>query len=323
MAVYTRVSIAELNDFLANYNIGKAQRLDGITEGVENSNYKLITDVEGGDYILTLYEKRVKPADLPYFINLMEHLASRDITCPHPIADNNGVVLKKLNDKAAAIFSFLDGSSNNVPSAERCYAAGVALAELHIASMGFNDRRDNALDHLAWGILLADINDSPNHLLKSLTVPAKTYLDATLANWPTNLPSGVIHADFFPDNVLFTNDAVTGVIDFYFACTDAYAYDLAIALNAWCFESDATFNITKARALMRGYQAVRPLMAEEVAALPILAAGAAMRFLLTRLYDWQTQEKDALVTLKNPSDYLRRLRFHKNVKSAGDYGIDV
>ncbi|MGU9961538.1 MAG: homoserine kinase [Candidatus Puniceispirillales bacterium WSBS_2018_MAG_OTU23] len=322
MAVYTRVSIAELNDFLANYNIGKAQRLDGITEGVENSNYQLITD-DSGDYILTLYEKRVKPADLPYFINLMEHLASRDITCPHPIADNNGVVLKKLNDKAAAIFSFLDGSSNNIPSAERCYAAGIALAELHIASMGFNGRRDNALNHLAWGTLLAEINDSPNHLFKYLTIPAKTYLDETLAYWPTNLPSGVIHADFFPDNVLFTNDAVTGVIDFYFACDGFFAYDLSIAVNAWCFDDE--FSREKYTALLNGYQSARKLTPAEIAAIPILCRGAAMRFFLTRLYDWINTPTDAQVTPHDPRAYWARLEFHHGVngKNIADvYGVE-
>ena len=320
MAVYTQVSEDDLSAFLSEYDIGDALSFSGITEGVENSNYRLKTTT--GDFILTLYEKRVKREDLPFFMNLMAHMASHGITCPQPVADQSGVVLKTLNDRAAAIVTFLDGTSNNTPSAQRCRSAGHALASMHQAGSNFDGTRANALDHSAWAPLLDACGDAGDQLKTGITELARSRLEGLLAAWPKDLPRGVCHADLFPDNVLFTGDDVTGIIDFYFACIDTHAYDLSIMLNAWCFESDGSFNITKSRQLLAGYQSVRPLSDAEINAIPILCRGSAMRFFLTRLYDWINTPKDAQVRPHNPMDYWTRLNFHHQVSTPEAYGID-
>ena len=320
MAVYTRVSEDELATFLDEFDIGEATSFSGITEGVENSNFRLSTTA--GDYILTLYEKRVNKKDLPFFINLMSHLSENGISCPLPVADKNGAVLKDLNKRAAAIVTFLTGTSSNKPSPERCHSAGIALAKLHLAASDFTIPRENALDSKAWASLLASCNVDDSDIDPALIVTAKERLDDILTAWPHDLPHGVIHADLFPDNVLFTNDEVTGIIDFYFACQDALAYDLAIMLNAWCFEPDFSFNMTKAKRLISGYQSIRPLLEEEKLAMPILAKGAAMRFFLTRLYDWINTPKDAQVRPHDPMAYWKRLNFHFQVSTPSGYGIE-
>ena len=320
MAVYTRVSEDELARFLNDYDIGQATSFSGITGGVENSNFRLSTTE--GEYILTLYEKRVNVDDLPFFIGLMGHLSEKGIRCPLPVADKKGVVLKTLNERAAAIVTFLKGTSNNKPNADRCFSAGVALAKLHLAASDFTIDRPNALDSASWKPLLASCDIHDSDIQPELITTAEERLEDILANWPTQLPHGVIHADLFPDNVLFTGDDVTGVIDFYFACQDALAYDLAIMLNAWCFEPDFSLNMTKAKRLITGYQSVRPLSDVEKNAIPVLARGAAMRFFLTRLYDWINTPKDAQVKPHDPMAYWKRLNFHFQVQSPSAYGVE-
>ena len=324
MAVYTRVSEDELAEFLNDYDIGSATSFSGITEGVENSNFRLTTDK--GNYILTLYEKRVNVDDLPFFIGVMDHLSDAGGNCPIPVADTSGKVLKTLNDRAAAIVSFMQGTSNNHPNAKRCDSAGKALAQMHMAAGNFDMIRPNALGHMSWKSLLAaseaGIEDGHGTIDKALFTSAKERLDDILSAWPEDLPMGVIHADLFPDNVLFTGEDVTGLIDFYFACQDILVYDLAIMLNAWCFEPDLSFNITKAKRLVAGYQSVRPLSDEEIAAIPILCRGAAMRFFLTRLYDWINTPKDAQVRPHDPMVYWKRLNFHFLVNAPSSYGME-
>ena len=332
MAVYTRVDEHELSSFLADYDLGQATSFSGITEGVENSNYRLSTT--RGEYILTLYEKRVNTDDLPFFVDLMAHMADHGITCPQPVADRKGHVLKTLNGRSAAIFTFLNGTSSNTPPTARCFSAGRILARMHLAGADFNGQRANALDHQAWGPLLTQCgtggddlpddlpNDLPDKLPAGLTEKARLRLDDTLSRWPDDLPRGVIHADLFPDNVLFVENDVTGVIDFYFACQDFLAYDLAIMMNAWCFEPDGSFNITKSRELVKGYQSERQLSAAEINALPVLCRGSAMRFFLTRLFDWINTPKDAQVRPHDPMAYWVRLNFHHHVDSTSAYGID-
>ena len=319
MAVYTDVSFEELQVFLGEYELGHAHVFKGIAEGVSNSNYYLQTSK--GTYILTLYEKRVEAEDLPFYLGLMEHLARAGIRCPTPVRSRRGDVTGPLNGRPAAILTFLDGVSLRRPTSEHCAKAGSALAELHEAGAGFTGKRANALALAGWKQLASDCAakaDSVSDGLKSLI---EDELAALGKEWPKDLPEGVIHADLFPDNVLFVDDEVSGLIDFYFACRDALAYDLAVTLNAWCFESDGSFNITKGRALIAGYQANRALQPAERKAMPLLCRGAALRFLLTRLYDWLNPDPAALVRPKDPREFIRRLRFHREIRSADAYGF--
>lgn len=316
MAVYTEVSDAELEAFLAEYDIGEPDALKGVAEGVENSNYLLTTST--GQYFLTLYEKRVDPADLPFFLGLMDHLSARGINCPQPIHGRDGNAVRMLAGRPAAITTFLHGLSPRRVAVKHCGPVGEALAGLHLAGGDFALRRPNALSVPGWRPLF---DASRRHVDDALAQELQAELDFFEANWPKNLPAGVIHADLFNDNVFFLHDKLSGIIDFYFACNDFLAYDVAICLNAWCFEADNSFNATKARALLQSYDKVRPLNAEERRALPLLARGSALRFLLTRLYDWTHTPADALVKRKDPKEYLTKLRFHRGTKSLADYGL--
>lgn len=323
MAVFTKIDRAQLDGFLAGYPPLDLHDFKGIAAGVQNSNYLLTA----GDrkLILTLYEDTqtgVDPADLPYFLGLMQHLAQAGIDCPTPLMRRDGALFGTLAGRPAALVSFLQGRSSVTPKPDHCRAVGAALARLHVAGEGFQMRRTNTQGPENWRRLFEAAQARADEASPGLADFMAQELQRIESHWPEDLPQGVIHADLFPDNVFFEKTAVSGLIDFYFACHDMLAYDLAIMLNAWCFEADVNFNITKARALLAGYQSVRPMSADEIAALPILASGAAMRFLTTRLHDWFNQPADALVTPKNPIDYLRRLRFHRHVSGAADYGLD-
>lgn len=319
MAVYTDVSDEDLEAFVALYDIGDTLALKGIAEGVENSNFLLHTTT--GYFILTLYEKRVDPADLPFFLELMRHLAARGISCPQPVAARSGAMLGELAGRPAAIISFLDGMWVRRPKRVHCAALGEALARFHLAGADFAGRRRNTLSVDSWRPLLAGSIDQADTVAEGLGAELTAELDHLESRWPSGLPAGVIHADLFPDNVFFIGERLSGLIDFYFACTDAFAYDVAICLNAWCFEPDLSFNVTKARALLNGYRQVRDFTAAEFDALPLLARGSALRFLLTRLHDWLRVPPGALVTPKDPREYLRKLRFHQGVATASDYGL--
>jgi homoserine kinase type II len=318
MAVYTEVTDGDLAQFLTEYGIGTLVAFRGIAEGVENSNFSLRTT--DGDFILTLYERRVDPADLPWFIGLMRHLAAQGLNCPLPVAGLDGQALRRLCGRHAAVTTFLPGVWPRRPLPAQCGQLGVALAQLHLAGQGFGPARANSMGPAAWAPLLASCGNA-DRVQPGLTADLQAALARILASWPTDLPSGQIHADLFPDNVFFLGDRLSGLIDFYFACTDLYAYDIAVCLNAWCFEPDFAFNTTSARALVRGYASVREVSAAELAALPVLAAGSALRFLLTRLFDWLNTPEGALVTRKNPLDYDRRLRFHLGIRDFHGYGL--
>jgi homoserine kinase type II len=320
MAVYTDVSDEELQRFLAEYDIGTLLAYKGIAEGVENSNFLLHTT--DGFFILTLYEKRVAADDLPFFLNLIEHLASRGLTCPQPIRCRAGQALGHLVNRPAAIFTFLDGMWIRRPNVKHCGAVGDALAQLHLAGADFGMTRRNALSLEGWRALHNAAGGRADTLQKGLSEAVARELAFLGREWPPDLPQGIIHADLFPDNVFFLGDRLSGVIDFYFACTDALAYDVAICLNAWCFESDHSYNITKGRALLKAYMRTRELTAREISVLPVLCRGAAIRFLLTRLVDWLEVPPGALVRPKDPLEYYRKLRFHQSDVSARDYGID-
>ena len=320
MAVYTEVSDEELRAFLDGYELGEVLAFKGIAEGVENSNYLLRTTA--GSFILTLYEKRVAAEDLPYFLGLMEHLAARGIGCPTPVAGRDGETLRRLCGRPAAVITFLDGLSPRRILPEQCRALGTALAELHLAGSDFPGHRANDLSVAGWRPLLEASAARADEVRPGLGEALEAELRQHEAAWPADLPAGVIHADLFPDNVFFLGDRLTGIIDFYFACNDLFAYDIAVCLNAWCFEPDNAFNITKARYLLRAYRAVRPITDAELEALPLLARGSALRFLLTRLFDWLNQPPGALVKPKDPLEYWNKLRFHQEVKGPGAYGLD-
>jgi homoserine kinase type II len=320
MAVYTDVPDDELRAFLADYALGEPVSCKGIAEGVENSNYLLRT--ERGTYILTLYEKRVDPADLPFFLALLDHLAGKGVACPTPIHAKDGKALRLLCGRPAAIVSFLDGMWPRRIEAQHCSAIGGALAQLHRAAGDFPLKRANALSLEGWRKLYNSCAARADEIAPGLAQELGEELDALTRLWPPALPAGVIHADLFPDNVFFRGHAVSGLIDFYFACNDFFAYDIAICLNAWCFEADGSFNVTKARLMLRHYRAARTLTRDEMDALPILARGSALRFLLTRLYDRLNHPPGALVKPKDPLEYRQKLRFHRGITRAGAYGLD-
>jgi len=320
MAVYTDVTDEELQHFLAGYHIGSLLAYKGIAEGVENSNFLLHTSA--GYYILTLYEKRVAASDLPFFLNLIEHLAKRGLTCPQPVRNRAGEALGRLAGRPAAIVTFLDGMWIRRPSATHCAAVGEALAKLHLAGADFPMTRRNGLSVEGWRPLFDAAGARADQVRPGIGEAIAHELDHVERGWARGLPQGVIHADLFPDNVFFLGDRLSGLIDFYFACTDAFAYDVAICLNAWCFEPDHSYNITKGRALFGGYRRARPLNGAEIASLPVLCRGAALRFLLTRLVDWLEVPPGALVKPKDPLEYYRKLRFHQANASARDYGLD-
>jgi homoserine kinase type II len=319
MAVYTDVSDDALVAFLGEYGIGNLVAFRGIAEGVENSNFSLRTSA--GDYILTLYERRVDPDDLPWFLGLMQHLAARGISCPVPVAGRDGAALRMLCGRHAAITTFLPGVWPRRVQLAHCRPLGEAVAQMHLAGAGFAQLRPNGLGPGAWPALMDRCRARAGEVQDGLAEELDAAITDVLAAWPDSLPRGHIHADLFPDNVFFLDGRVSGLIDFYFACTDLYAYDVAVCLNAWCFEADFSFNVTKARAFLGGYDTVRALGPAERAALPVLAQGAALRFLLTRLFDWLNTPEGALVTRKSPLEYLRRLRFHLGVRDFRDYGI--
>src|SRR5712691_4257654 len=301
MAVYTDVAAEDLSRFLAGYDVGALLSYKGIAEGVENSNFLVHT--AQGHYILTLYERRVAERDLPFFLALMEHLAGRGINCPQPVKNRAGKVLGKLAGRPAAIVTFLDGMWIRRPSAAHCGALG------------------DALSVTAWRQLYEGCRERAHKVDRNLEALVGAELAVLERDWPRGLPQGVIHADLFPDNVFFLGDKLSGLIDFYFACTDTLVYDVAICLNAWCFETDHSFNVTKGRALLANYAKARPLSHDEWEKLPMFARGAALRFLLTRLVDWLDVPAGALVRPKDPREFARKLRFHQKVKSSRDYGV--
>jgi homoserine kinase type II len=319
MAVYTDVGFEDLEVLLRGYDIGTPRSFKGIAEGVENSNFLLQTD--RGRFILTLYEKRVSAADLPYFLDLLDHLAARGVACPVPVKSVSGAQWAELNGRPAAILTYLDGLSLRRPDAGHCGEAGAALAGLHAAGADFPLQRPNTLGVAGWRKLTDATAARADTVQQGLAQLISSSLAELESAWPQDLPKGVIHADLFPDNVLFMSGKVSGLIDFYFACNDCYAYDLAVMLNAWCFELDGTFNVTKSQSLIAAYRRKRPLGPDEISLFPVLARGAALRFLLTRLHDWLEHDPTALVRPKDPRDFARRLRFHMKVKSVTEYGL--
>ena len=319
MAVYTDISEDDLKHFLAQYDVGELTSYKGIAEGVENTNFLLHTTKD--PLILTLYEKRVEKSDLPFFLGLKQHLFAKGLSCPLPLPRKDGELLGELSERPAALISFLEGMWLRKPEAKHCREVGKALAAMHVAAEGFEIKRPNALSVEGWKVLWDKSEARADEVEKGLQQEIRSDLDFLAANWPSDLPAGVIHADLFQDNVFFLGDTLSGLIDFYFACNDLLAYDVSICLNAWCFEKDGAYNVTKGKALLEGYQSVRPLSEAELNALPLLARGSALRFFLTRLYDWLTTPEGALVVKKDPLEYLRKLRFHRSIAHYTEYGL--
>ena len=309
MAVYTEVPAEALEAFLARYETGKLVSAKGIAEGVSNSNF--LVETETARYILTLYERRIDLADLPWFLALMEHLADDGQPVPRPIRDRAGEALQQVSGKAACLIQYLPGVSVSQPTEAQAAAAGEALARLHVAGLGFKAERPNDLGVSHWRESAAELGNRLDEIEPGLAALVAERIDAVAAGWPGDLPRGTIHADLFPDNVLMLGNRVTGLIDFYFACTDLLAYDLAVLHAAWCFPADGSApRAGHSEALLAGYQRVRPLSAGEQAAFPLLAQGASLRFLLTRAQDWLAPPSDALVQRKDPRPFARRLQYY-------------
>ncbi len=321
MAVYTDIAEDELKWFLTEYDAGQLLSYKGIAEGVENSNFLLHTSK--APLILTLYEKRVEKSDLPFFLGLMQHLSAGGLSCPLPLPRKDGALLGTLSGRPAALISFLEGMWLRKPEAKHCREVGKALAQMHVAGEGFVLTRPNALSLDGWQMLWDKSEERADEVEFGLQNEIRSDLNFLRAYWPKDLPAGVIHADLFPDNVFFLGDELSGLIDFYFACNDLLAYDVSICLNAWCFEKDGAYNITKGTQMLEGYQSVRPLSEAEIKALPVLSRGSALRFFLTRLYDWLTTPEGAMVTKKDPLEYLRKLRFHRQISSPAEYGLSL
>jgi len=320
MAVYTKLSESELKDFFSNYNLGKVLNYKGIQEGIENTNYSILT--EKGKFILTLYEKRVDEKDLPFFIGLMRNLFDKNFPSPEPIINKNGNYINKIVDKKAAVISFLEGQAKKVLTANDCFQVGIYTAKLHAITKTLTGKRENKLSLNSWRYIYNKVEKDCSKIHKNLPGIIEKNLNEIEKNWPKDIPFGIIHADLFPDNIFFKNNKLSGIIDYYFSCNDFYAFEIAICLNALCFEGkneNLSFNVTKAKKFIDGYSSIRKLTKEEKIALKILCQGAAMRFLLTRVFDYLNLIEGALVKIKDPIEYLKRLEFHNNVKNYQDY----
>ena len=315
MAVYTSIDDQNLNIFLKNYNIGELLKYEGILEGVENTNYK-ITTIEN-KFILTIFEKRVNEDELPFFIELQHHLSKKNIKCPNPIADKNNNYINVIKEKKSVIMSFLEGEKLKDVKPNHCLQLGEEIANMHLNTADFNLCRKNNLDQSNWKFILRKCQNTENKKYSQFYKLIEDELMFLEKNWPKNLPSGVIHADIFQDNVFFIKEKLTGLIDFYFACNGYYAYDLAICINAWCFD-DNKFDFDKFTSIMDGYNNLRKLNNDEYKYIQILMRGAAVRFLLTRLHDELFHPKDAFVKPKNPIEYINILKFHQTNKVVND-----
>jgi homoserine kinase type II len=319
MAVYTKLEHQEVRQFLEQYNINNFKDYKGITEGVENTNYLIKTSEQ--DYILTIYEKRVDESDLPFFIKLLSYLSENKFPCPKPIANKNNEKINRIKNKNAALVTFLNGQSKNKITSEECFEIGKITAQLHEITKKFNINRKNNLSIENWESIFEKTIKQKINLDESIIKKTKNYLNFLKDKWPKNLPQGIIHADLFPDNIFFTNNKVSGIIDFYFACNDFFAYEIAICINSLCFDNNSTFNMTKAKNLIDGYTSIRTLSKDEKKYLPILSMGAAMRFFLTRLYDFYHTDNKADVKIKDPFEYLKKIEFHSTIKNFNEYFI--
>ena len=320
MAVYTQLNQNKIEEILSNYNLGKLDSFKGIEEGIENTNYFL--SVNKKKLILTIYEKRVKSDDLPFFSNLMSSLNKANFKCPAPVRNNNNSTITNFNDKKLMIVSFLEGKAKSNLSPENCKAIGIETAKMHELTKNFKIKRHNDLSINSWRSLFDTVKDQCSTLHKDLPKLIEENLNSVEKNWPKDLPKGIIHADLFHDNIFFNKDKFSGIIDFYFSCEDFFAFEIAICFNALCFDGikeNLSFNVTKAKNFIDGYSSVRKLSDLEKQSIKVLSQGAALRFLLTRVFDALNTVEGAIVKVKDPIEYLQRLEFHKNSKNHEDY----
>ena len=320
MAVYTKLSEEQLKNFFLKYNLGKLLNYKEIREGIENTNYFINT--EKGKFILTLYEKRVDEKDLPFFISLMKNLFDKNFLSPQPIINKNGNYISEISGKKAAVVSFLEGNAKKVLNPENCHQVGINTAKLHLITKNLSGKRQNKLSIDSWREIYNKVKKNCSKIHPNLPDIIEKNLDIIEKKWPKNIPSGIIHADLFPDNIFFKGNNLSGIIDYYFSCNDFYAFEIAICLNALCFEGkneNLSFNVTKAKKFIDGYSSLRKLSEEEKESLKILCQGAAIRFLLTRVFDYLNLIEGAIVKIKDPVEYLKRLEFHNSVKNYQDY----
>ena len=320
MAVYTKLSEAHLKEFFSKYDLGKVLKYEEIKEGIENTNYYV--ELEKGKFILTLYEKRVEEKDLPFFISLMKNLFDKKFPSPEPIINRNGNYISEILNKKAAVVSFLEGKAKKILEPNECYEIGIHTAKLHLITNKLNGKRENKLSVNSWRELYNKVKIDCSKIYKDLPNIIEKNLDIIEKNWPKSIPSGIIHADLFSDNIFFKNKKLSGIIDYYFSCNDFYAFEIAVCLNALCFEGkneNLSFNVTKAKRFIDGYESLRKLNDNEKKYLKVLCQGAAMRFLLTRVFDYLNLTEGAIVKIKDPLEYLKRLEFHDSVNSYEDY----
>ena len=320
MAVYTKLSENNLKEFFLKYDLGKLLNYKEIKEGIENTNYFIQT--EKGKFILTVYEKRVDEKDLPFFISLMRNLFDKSFPSPEPIINKNGNYITEILKKKAAVVSFLDGNAKKVLNPNDCYQVGINTAKLHLITKDLVSKRENKLSVNSWRKIYNNVKKDCSKIHKNLPQIIEKNLDEIEKNWPQNIPSGIIHADLFPDNIFFIKDKLSGIIDYYFSCNDFYAFEIAVCLNALCFEGKSenlSFNVTKAKKFIEGYSSLRELSEKEKMSLKVLCQGAAIRFLLTRVFDYLNLTEGAIVKIKDPLEYLKRLEFHDSVKNYQDY----
>jgi len=320
MAVYTKLSEKQLIEFFSKYDLGKLLNYKEIKEGIENTNYFIQT--EKGKFILTLYEKRVEEKDLPFFISLMRNLFDKNFLSPEPMINKNGNYISDILGKKAAVVSFLNGRTKKILNPNDCYQVGIYTAKLHSITKGLASKRVNKLSINSWRNIYNKVRNDCSKIHPKLPKVIEKNLDEIEKNWPKNIPTGIIHADLFPDNIFFKENKLSGIIDYYFSCNDFYAFEIAICLNALCFEGineNLSFNVTKAKKFIDGYSSIRKLTEDEKKSLKILCQGAAIRFLLTRVFDYLNLIEGAIVKIKDPIEYLKRLEFHNNVKNYQDY----
>jgi homoserine kinase type II len=320
MAVYTKLNRENIEEILSNYSIGNLKEFRGIEEGIENTNYFLFVDNK--KYILTIYEKRVKEKDLPFFSQLMSNLNESGFKCPIPIKSNNKKTIVNYKNKNLMIVSFLEGKAKNILSPEDCKSVGQEVAKMHEITKNFNIKRENNLSIKSWRNIFDQVKDKCVHIHKDLPLLIESNLKDVEKNWPKDLPTGIIHADLFSDNIFFDNNNFSGIIDFYFSCNDFYAFEIAICFNALCFDgpkNNLSFNVTKAINFMNGYNQFRKMKDDEKKYIKVLSQGSALRFLLTRVFDALNTVEGAIVKVKDPMEYLVRLEFHKNSKNFEDY----